>query len=240
MIFKALAGPNEYLIDHLVEVREKSLEAISKVGLLDSYIIRPLQIAALLHDIGKSLKFYQNNPSLASKGAFPGHELLSAIISSVILQELKGLSTEEKSIILYAVISHHQAMHDIYHRLLGLSNIFSCFEDEGYLRDTFLAISQYLSLPSNKALTLYRKSLKLLLTISNIPKKRSLRRISAFMKQLEFPLNIINNADNITLLKARLCCALLMLADTYVAMKNRQGEPNSSYRQMILDFFNKR
>jgi len=234
MIQKPVAGPNEGLVKHLVGVLKVSLDLAERMRISDPLIIRSLHLASLLHDIGKSLKMYQDEPYFVDKGVFPGHEILSALIFLNISDELGSLSDEEKCIILYSIIMHHQAMSSMYDRLLYLSGRFVCTKEEEYLKNTLLEIGKYIHVSPNRILTLYHKSVIPLTRISAISMKRKQARIREFMKCFKPAFQLMERSSKDTILKARLCCAILMIADTYVAMKNRGEEPSSSYRKMVF------
>jgi len=233
MIQKPVAGPKERLIDHLINVSNMALKLAKSLNISDAYIIKSLKIAALLHDIGKAFKIYQDNPSLAEEGKFPGHEILSTVISEPIMNSI-DLSPEERSIVTYSIISHHQAMSSIYDRMKTLLKFFSCSHEESHLKNILLTMSGHLNMTQKEALDVYEQVTEPLLRISEIHIKRVNTRIKSFMNLIEKPLQIIDYSDETTLLKARICCGILMIADTYTAIKARGGKPTSTYRQMTL------
>lgn len=237
---KAYAGPNETLLEHLIEVNKLSMKLLKKLRIRDNLLEQSLNIASLLHDIGKALRMYQDNVNSVKEGKFPGHEILSAIISLEIMNYINGLENNVKGIVVYSILSHHQAMRQLKERIANLARILTLSENEVYLKETLINIGKALSIPPVRINVVYNVILNKLANVSRIKRQKIRQRIKEFVRLLHPGFQLIDrHLSESEFLKARWCCGILMIVDTYVAMNKRGGGAESSYRRMVFDFINR-
>ena len=94
----------EDLVEHLSGVAECSRRCAEALGL--DNVAKAICIAGLLHDIGKAVKGYQD------ECRFQGHEIVSVAIAMKILDGVH-LDPLHRSLILYAIAAHHQALRPV-------------------------------------------------------------------------------------------------------------------------------
>ncbi|RLE80729.1 MAG: CRISPR-associated endonuclease Cas3'' [Thermoprotei archaeon] len=117
------ARRNEGLYEHLIGVGELSKKIISETKVLckiaksfSENFATLAYYSGVFHDIGKMLYSYQKplDKGCSEKDlSFPGHEILSAFITSRILEYLDFFSEIEKASIVKAVLYHHQGLREV-------------------------------------------------------------------------------------------------------------------------------
>jgi len=99
-----LARSREELRDHLLKVGELSARLAEDLRLGFGELAR---IAGLLHDLGKGDAGAQER--YASGRGAAGHEIVSFAVAREVLEAL-GLPKDDASLVLLAILKHHQAM----------------------------------------------------------------------------------------------------------------------------------
>jgi len=212
---------------------------LKEVGGLSKHLIRKLRLglsgeawlAGLLHDLGKALSPYQ--PLLREKGKAPGHEICSALIISMLPDDVFISCTfkpaELRAMTTYVALMHHQAIAPVYERISMALNFirnrlrrWTRDADVKYM-DTLLR--HFLKVDGLRE-TL-KRAVELIEEAVSMPKLLN-EHISNAMKPL---------SNTILLYKARMLTGAVMMADTYVAMTRRGGKPLGIYKAEITRLF---
>ncbi len=108
----------EYLVDHLGEV---AYYAYTTTGRYTRPLAELALLAGLLHDVGKAICIYQQCLPGSSDGcSYVGHEVFSAVVAAKLLERANWLEMDERRMIVYAVLAHHQYMGPPWERLSAL------------------------------------------------------------------------------------------------------------------------
>ena len=225
-----VAAFDEPLEDHLAEVGRCS-EALARRLRLG--LDREAWLAGVLHDLGKALSPYQ--PLLREKGMAPGHEVYSALVISLLPDGVfEGYvlgPAELRAVVTYVALMHHQAIAELPERI---STALNFVRDKlgGWVRD---ADSEYLAslleslLGSERVRGAVEQAVEVIvMSVSKGDPRAINENVSSAVRLL---------SDSKLLYKARLLTGVVMMSDTYVAMRRRRGKPLGVYRTEIVRLF---
>lgn len=225
-----VAAFDEPLEDHLAEVGRCS-EALARRLRLG--LGHEAWLAGVLHDLGKALSPYQ--PLLRGKGKAPGHEVYSALVVSLLPDgAFEGYvlgPAELRAVATYVALMHHQAIADLPERISTALN-FIRDKLSGWERD---ADAEYLAslleslLGSKEVRGTAEQAVEVIAMSVNRGDPRVINEnISKAIRPL---------LDSRLLYKARMLTGVVMMSDTYVAMRRRHGRPSGVYRTEIVRLF---
>ncbi len=186
-------------------------------------------LAGLLHDIGKGLSFFQ--PMLKERGVAPCHEVFSFIIANPLLEKLTR-SKEEKAVVVYAIVMHHQGMSSFRERAVeGVLNLRKQLKRVGWRSSSECELLSLLlevfegELDRLEVEGCFEGIVELVYGLLRNPTVggRGLMRQVGEVERLLF--------DRVGLLcRARVLSGLVMVADTFVASRSRGGGVPTLYR----------
>lgn len=208
-----LARPREELRDHLLRVSELSARLDEDLRLGFSELAR---IAGLLHDLGKGDAGAQERYA-SGKGA-PGHEVVSFVVAREVLEAL-GLPKDDASLVLLAILGHHQAMASPAERLDQLVK-YGWFKGRADLE----ALSSIISLGLGRPVR-----------VAKWPRDTSeLERLVAITWK-EYCHRLY--ADLCAQLRARLLTGVLIAADYHVASESGDPDKRTRLSSELKSFF---